>query len=516
MQVNRAIIAIVACAGSARADDSLAVTKQPDGEVAPLDVRLTMSTFVYRQTGADAAPLVDSGAAVENASPVHRYFGDLRMELSDDGLVADARIRQTTSERYQSGADGGGEYEIRTLSYRLGGTDTWAVIGRQFVDAVGATKIDGVSVSRHITETWTATAFGGAFPDLGSRSVDTDYPVVVDLDGTTGPRLVPISGGAGAAYQTPDFHGDLGLATVYVAEDIPDATTDQKSRVFATSSGYWRAGSWLDIYHFALVDIAHGASVTNGSVGVDTHPSDALQLSASFHHVSTDLLQIAARSTLVDPDPSAIGIVQNDVALLRISQDVARASASLAMAERRFELSVSGGYHRRPSVSVELSDGTGDVVFPEQRSADATIALVDRKSIAGLRTSASASMTYPVGTSSPERARGTVVRVAASRFVGDARGEIEVDAMGERFHDANAGGGMCASSFDPLMCFGTSSTTAAQTGVLASWRIGRDWLLLGDTHLGYQAVSGATIAGPLVYPHVYSLTAFARIQWRYR
>ena len=516
MQVIRAAIVIAAWAGVARADDaSLGVTKQADGDAAPLDVRLTMSTLVYRQSGADAPPIVDSGAAVENASPVHRYFGDLRMELSDDGLVADARIRQTTSERYQSGADGGGEYEIRTLSYRLGGTNTWAVLGRQFVDAVGATKIDGVSLSRRITDSWTATAFGGAFPDLGSRSVDTDYPVVVNLDGTTGPRLVPISGGAGAAYQTPDFHGDLGLATVYVAEDIPDATTDQKSRVFATSSGYWRPGSWLDVYHFALVDIAHGASVTNGSLGVDTHPTDALQLSASFHHVSTDLLQIAARSALVDPDPSAIGIVQNDVALLRISSDVARAAASLAMAERRFELSVSGGYHRRPSVSVELSDGTGAIVFPEERSADATIALVDRKSIAGLRTTASASMTYPVGTTSPERVRGTVVRFAASRMIAADRGQIEVDAMGERFHDANAGG-MCASSLDPLMCFGTSSTTAAQTGVLASWRIGRDWLLLGDMHLGYQAVTGTSISGPLVYPHVYSLTAFARIQWRYR
>jgi hypothetical protein len=108
-------------AAPARGDDA-AVTRSVDavkpessdgsdgsGALDDLDLRLTLSTFLFRETGADAPALVDQGATLQNASPVRRYFGDLRAELSAGGLVLDARIRQTTSERYQAGASGGGE-----------------------------------------------------------------------------------------------------------------------------------------------------------------------------------------------------------------------------------------------------------------------------------------------------------------------------------------------------------------------------------------------------------------------
>jgi hypothetical protein len=516
MQVARLAI-VMMLAGTARADDvSTSVTRSSDDTAAaPLDVRLTLSTFLFRQTGGDAPPIADQGAPIENASPVHRYFGDLRMELSGGGLVADARVRQTTSARYQSGADGGGEYDIRTLAYKLGSSSTSIEVGRQYIDAVGATKIDGASITQRITDVWKATAFAGAFPQLGSRSVDTDYPLIANSDGSQ-TRVVPLTGGLGVAYSTPDYHGDVGLAAVYVAQEVIQDTAVDTSRVFATSSGYWRPGKWLDVYHFALVDVAHGASLTNGSLGIDTHPFDDLQLSASIHHVSVDLLQIDAKNLLADPDPTAIGIVQNNISLLRISSDVARIGASVAFAQRRFELSASGGYHYRPGVSVDLPDGSGAVEFPSERSADATIGLLDRKSIAGLRASLTASLTYPLDDSSPTRARGTVVRVAAGRAFAGERGQLEADVMGEKFHDANAGGGMCASSLNAFMCYGTSATTAAQAGVLVSWRLGREWLLLGDTHVGYQDVTGNSIMGPVLYPHAYSVTGFARIQWRYR
>src|SRR5262249_8044315 len=75
-----------------------------------LQLRLTLSALLFRETGADAPAIVDQGAPLPNASPVQRSFGDLRTELSVGGLAVDARIRQTTSERYQAGAAGGGEY----------------------------------------------------------------------------------------------------------------------------------------------------------------------------------------------------------------------------------------------------------------------------------------------------------------------------------------------------------------------------------------------------------------------
>ena len=515
----RSVIA-TACvlgAGPARGDDAQ-VARSAGEPAGDLDLRLTLSTFLFRETGADAGAIVDQGAALQNASPVRRAFGDLRTELTAGGLVLDARVRQTTSERYQAGAASGGEYEIRTLDYRLGSPTTFVTIGRQFVDAVGATRIDGVALTRKLTAGIAATAFGGAFPELGSRSLDTDYVRVRNGDGSAGARLIPLTGGLGVAYRTPEYHGDLGAAAVHVAQDVPDAPAAERSRVFTTASGYWRIGAPIDVYHFALLDVAggNGLRLTNGSLGVDARPADAVQLTASIHHVSTDVLQITARNALSDPDPSMIGVVQNNLAVTRISQDVARAAASVALAEQRFELSASGGFHRRPVVRVELADGSGAVAFPESRSADATLAILDRRSLGGLRAQLSASLTLPVGNAPGNRARGSVVRLSASRTFAQQRGQIEADVMAERFRDVDSSTGMCMTSLDAFACYGTSRTTAAQAGALASWRIGREWLVLADAHAGYRDVRSTSIAGPIAWPKVYSIASFVRVQWRYR
>jgi hypothetical protein len=405
------------------------------------------------------------------------------------------------------------------LDQELGTSTTFVTIGRQVIDAVGATRIDGAALTRRLSGTVRGTVFAGAFPALGSRSLDTDYARVRRADGTggvkDGPHLVPITGGLGVAYQTPDYHGDLGAAAVYVAQDVPGATASDKSRVFTTSSGYWRPAAGLDLYHVALLDLAGGGGVhlTNGSAGLDARPTPGLQLSASVHHVSVDLLQITARGLLADPDPSAIGVVQNNLALLRISQDVARGAVSLALAQQRFELSASGGVHRRPRVDVALADGTS-LAFREARSADATFSILDRRSLAGLRIQLSASLTYPVGSGATDRGRGSLVRLAASRGFAQQRGQLEADVMAERFRDDGAG--HCMTSLDPFVCYGDAKTTAAQAGALASWRIGREWLVLADLHAGYRDVRAAGIAGPIAWPTVTSITSFVRVQWRYR
>ena len=88
--------------------------------------------------------------------------------------------------------------------------------------------------------------------------------------------------------------------------------------------------------------------------------------------------------------------------------------------------------------------------------------------------------------------------------------------MAERFTDVDASTGMCMTSLDTFACYGTSKTAAAQAGALATWRIGREWLLLADVHAGYRSVSSASIAGPIAWPRVVSITSFIRVQWRYR
>jgi hypothetical protein len=305
---------------------------------------------------------------------------------------------------------------------------------------------------------------------------------------------------------------------VHVAQEVPNATSAEKSRVFTTASGYWRLGSPIDVYHFALLDVAGGtgAQLTNGSVGIDARPLANLQLSASLHHVSTDVLQITARNTLVDPDPSTLGIVQNNLAVVQVSQDAARAAVSVALVEQRFELSASGGLHRRPEVSVALADGTGAVAFAEARSADAGFSILDRRSLGGLRVQLSGTRTFPIGSGLAHRARGSLVRLSAGRTFGQQRGQLEADVMAERFRDIDASPGMCMTSLDASGCYGTSKTVAAQAGALASWRVGREWLVIADSHAGYRDVRSTSFAGPVAWPNVYSVTAFIRVQWRYR
>ncbi|HTR55822.1 MAG TPA: hypothetical protein VMJ10_34335 [Kofleriaceae bacterium] len=531
-------VVLIGAAGAARADDATATTTASSTAQAPqpddLDVRLTLSTFLFHQSGSDPAPLVSDGANPQNASPVERFFTDLRGQLSDGGFAFDGRIRETTSELYQSGADGGGEYEIRTLDYRLGSPSTHVTIGRQFIEAVGQTKIDGAAFEQRLaggpSGGVNATVFAGAFPDLGSRSVDTDYLHVVNADGTQGSILIPLTAGAGATYSTNDYHGDLGIAGVYAAQDVPMATTDQRSRIFTTSSGYWRPTRDVDIYHFALLDVAgaSGVNLTSGNVGVDARPTSSFQLGAQVSHYSNDLLQIAARNTLEDPDPSAVGIVQNNITLLHVSQDMVRGTASVALAQQRFQISVFGSAYRRPDVSVPLSDGTGSVVFPEAKSADGGITVLDRRSVAGLRIALSAMVTDPIGSEVPNRSRGSVVRVVVSRTFAQQRGELELDAAYEHFDDVFTQQA-CATSIAPLACFGTSSVDAGQGGALFSWRVAREWLLVADAQLGYQRLR-STFTTPMTpgdpssplemlpvhWPGAFSITGFARLQWRYR
>jgi hypothetical protein len=315
---------------------------------------------------------------------------------------------------------------------------------------------------------------------------------------------------------------------VYVAQDVPSALAEDKTRVFAATSGYWRPNGKLDLYHFALVDLAggNGANLTNGSVGVDAHPVQNAQLTLAINHVSTDLLQIAARTVLSDPDPTAIGVVQNDITLLRISQDLARAVASIALAERRFELSLGGGFHRRPAVVVALADG-GTVAFPEARSADVTFTILDRRSLAGTRAALSGALTEPLGHSTTW-SRATVVRASVSKPFAEQRGELELDVMGEHVQD-QGGALACTGALDPLACYGHASTNAAQVGGLLSWRVAREWLLVADAHVGYQKVGSHYLAPmnvsdpssplidlPITWPTVISVTGFLRLQWRYR
>jgi hypothetical protein len=494
------------------------LSAEPD-EASRLELRLTLSSFLYRESGDDAAPLVDGGEPLDDASPVRRFFGDLRLELGvdrlgggDAGLRFDGRVRQTTSERYQAGASAGAEYELRTLAYRhrLGATELR--LGRQLVEEVGATRIDGAAALQRLSGSWTAILFGGAYPRRGSRSLDTDYPAIRRDDGTTGAPLVPLAAGAGVSYRTAALHGDVGVGGILATQEVSGVERAAAHRGFATASGYWRPAPAFALYHHAVLDVVGpvGVQLTSGNLGIDAFPLPSLQLSASIDHVDSELLEIAARNLLAEPDPAAMGVVQNEAVLVRVAQDQARLGASLALGHGRFQLSASASLDRRPAIEVPLEDGSA-VSFPEATMAHARMALVDRRAPGGLRVELSADLLAPVGDDPPTRSRGAMGRLAVGRT--SDRGGLEVDVMVQRFRDLGPSGG--CPGLDPLACYGTATSRAAQAGILASLRAGRDWLVLLDGHVGVRDAESTTAGASVSWPRVLSLAAFARLQWRY-
>ncbi len=482
----------------------------------PLDLRLTMSSFLYRESGADAPAVVDRGAELENASPVKRYFGDLRLQLDRAGLAIDTRVRQTTSQRFQSGAVGGSEYELRALAYRLGSARTSATVGRQLIDEAGASRIDGVAGRRQLTTLASAVVFVGALPLLGSRSLATDYPRLRDDTGALGAPLVPAIAGLGARYQGADLHGSLGLAGVYVAQEVADATAAERTRVFASSSGYWRPAAIADLYHYAVVEVSGqaGGRLTNGSLGLDLRPTPAVQVTASVHHVATEVFELTARDLLADPDPAAGPIVQNDLTLIQSSQDAARVGASLALARGRFELSGHAGAQRRPELAVALADGSGQLAFPEARSVEAGFEVVDRRLAGKVRVSLGGQVSRPVGDQLASRARSELLRVLVRAPFAADRGEADVDVSAYHFADVRPAA--ACTNLAALSCLGAAETRAAQVGALVSWRVGAEWVVLADAHVGVRDSTSTNLTSMVTWPRVVAFTGLLRLQWRYR
>ena len=391
--------------------------------------------------------------------------------------TVDARVRQTTSQRFQSGAER--RWRVRgphaRLSARLRAhrAHDRPAVHRQRSARPRSTASPS---TRRLDASVGGVVFAATFPELGSRSLDTDYPRIRNDDGTDGALLVPFTGGLGVAYQTADLPRRSrrrgGLRRRRRCRTRPRKRPRACSRRRAATARRHRSPT---IYHFALLDVAGqaGVTLTNGSVGVDAHPTATVQLSASVNHVSTDAAadrdaQPARRSRSVGDRRSS----RTTSPCSGCSQDAARAGASLALAHQRFEVSVSGGVHRRPEVSVELADGSGAVAFPEARSADATFSVLDRRSLGGTRASLAASIGAPIGDERPERrARHDRAR-RGGPDVRRERGQLEVDVMAERFRTSARAGDVHDLARRVRVLRRRARRPRPQAGVLASWRIG--------------------------------------------
>ncbi len=501
---------------------------------------VTASSFAYKEFSGDATEGVGSAA-----SRFSRYFTDLRLQTDfrhiagskwdarvdvrgrvvnhpDNNLDAqgtpDAPTIDTNANHVQSGFNGRNELDIRELFLVRSGKRSDVVVGRQFINDLGAIKIDGLRVDYARSESLTLIGFGGMFPLRGSRSIRTDYITLKDNQFNDAGRFVA-AGGFGGAYRTVNAHGAVGGV---VLAPLPGA--DESPRVSATSNGYYRSAKQFDLYHFAIVDLvgSQGFALTNLSGGINYRPNARLRLNASFNRVDTETLAVQANAFLDRPFGSAPLVVQNDSYFLRLASNQARAGISAGLGElQRFEITSAVTYRFRPGVVLLTPDNTRQVGLQAAQSVEVYFSVIDRRSIKDLRLGADAMATFAVGDVAYQRSEVTAVRVFMARELKSGRGEWDAEVGYTRTKDS-AIGTSCTSPmgttiFGQDACFGTSSGTILSIGGNAFYRINRDWFALGSAFVSRIAITPTLPILPNMPadPAITGLTGFFRIAYRF-
>jgi hypothetical protein len=537
MSLTRAVCAAAvvvggpgAAAAQATGDSRFFVDKLDDGreDETLWQGSLTSTSFVHREV----AGATNVGAAViENAAP-SRLFTDLRAQLDarhirgrawDARLDARVRVANTLPDvpggpaapRPQSGSLSKDEYELRELYVVRGSVRTDLYVGRQTVLDVAAIKIDGVRLDYAKNARWTYLGFVGLYPQRGSRSITTDYPRRVDaMREPTGKRVTPVTGGVGGAYRTERTYGAIGVAGIAPLGDDLDTGTLESPRLLVTSNGYWRQSPQLDVYHYGVVDVigAGGFALTNVSAGVNYRPQPRLHVGAALHRVDTETLNVQAQTALEDPDARDVGVIQNNVKVMRIASDSARTSLSAALGKTmRWELSVAGAVRRRPEIRLEADDPGLDQTIAGAQAGEVSFQAVDRRFYGGLRVVGSFARIFGIGTNAA-RSASSIYRVTASRELAGGRGEWEASVGYLASLDENRA--TCTTA-DLASCYGTAEVRTVSASATAFYRLKRDWFVMGTLEAARQRLTTLEGGVPVDNPAILGTTAFLRIAYRF-
>ena len=503
------------------------------------------SNFAYRESSGNFPTPAGGVSAGTAASKFNRYFTDARLQTDFRHISGgrwDARVdlrgRLVNSgaatsrdsvdpNRVQSGFNGTNEIEIRESWIVRAGKRTDLFFGRQFVPDLGAIKIDGLRFDYASSEKITFVGFGGLYPVRGSRSITTDYPKLRYSEGTKplsdAGRLVT-AGGFGAAYRTINMHGALGGVSI-----IP--LSSERPRIYATSNGYIRAGTKLDFYHFAILDVfgkaADPVALTNLSAGVNYKPSQRLRLTASFNRVDTETLNVQAGAFLDSPVadvPEAQQRVQNEslLQLKRISTNSARGSISVGLGElNRFEVTVATAFRYRPAFTLTPANNMMSIPLDAAKGVDVFGGIMDRRSFLNLRLGADVSRSIALGDTAFSRSEILAVRGFASREIGKGRGEWEAEVTYATTRDRTAAAANCApiapaTSPSPADCYGTSNTTVFSVGGQLYYRIKDNVFGIGNLWVSQMGLARKDVSNMTVNdPAISSLMGFARIAYRF-
>jgi hypothetical protein len=495
---------------------------------------LTSTTFGYYESGGTIAPTV---AGVPSASQFSRAYTDLRLQTDlrhiatsrwdsrvdvrgrlvnspDPVTVTSTGFTPGSSTNVQSGFLGKNELEIKELWLVRNGVRSDVFLGRQFVPDLGGVKIDGLRVDYASSTRFTLLGFGGLYPIRGSRSITTDYQRLKSNDQNDAGRFTG-AGGFGAAYRTPDAYGSFGgVVLAPLSAESP--------RVFGTSSGYWRYGTKLDLYHFVVLDVlgsnAVNAGLTNLSAGANWKPDQRLRGTLSFNRVDTETLNVQAQAFLASPDPK-VNVVQNEAYLQRIATNEGRGSLSAGLGElQRFEITAAVAYRYRGNVTLsappQMTGTPATTTLPAAQSVEVYGAITDRRSIKNLRLGVDASRIFGVGSATYQRTSSLTVRASAAREFADGRGEWEAEVAYSSNKDDSAGK-TCPPGSDLATCFGAANSNILSVGGNLYYRFNLDWFAMGSLFINRTAVTHVDMMTSVADPAVTGLTGFVRIAYRF-
>ena len=442
-----------------------------------------------------------------------RHIGGGRWDARIDGRArfvnTPDNIALTQPNHVQSGFVGQDEYDLRELWVVRNGERSDLFIGRQYIPDLGGLKIDGLRLDYASSNKLTLIGFGGLYPIRGSRSIDTDYQAL-KVPGSLDPAGQFVgAGGFGAAYRTVNTYGSLGGVAL-----VPFAK--EQARVYLTSSGYYRAGSKLDFYHFALIDVvgSGGFQVTNLSAGVNEKPTDRLRLTASINHVDTETLAIQAGAFLnaVDQQPGGATVVQNETFVRHLATDEARGSVSAGLgAMQRFQLSTAIAYRQRPAFSV-ITGNKSIVNFSDSAaSVEVWGSLIDRHSIKDARIGIEGSQSFGVGAIPYQRNDALYLRGFVGHSIRNGRGEFVADVSYLNAVDAQK----TSTCMDVTTCFGSAKTTLIGVSGDLYYRLREDWFVMGMLSVGHNTTTAVGMGAPGTDPAINSVTAFFRIAYRF-
>jgi hypothetical protein len=441
----------------------------------------------------------------------------------------------TTEPKIQSGLTGQNEYDIRELWLVRNADRSDVFIGRQFVADLAAVKIDGVRIDYAQSSKFTLLGFGGLLPMLGSRSITTDYipDNYVDGSGNRAPAgRVSVAGGFGAAYRTLDAYGSFGGV-------VEAPLSSEEPRIFATSTGYWRYGSKLDFYHFAVIDLIgeqaqQGGYFTNVSAGVNYKPNPRLRLTASYNRVDNQTLSIQAGAYLNSADHSN-NLIDNEVYLQRLSTNELRGSASAALGPlQRFEVTGALAFKYRPALDLFSQGGdptvtpTTPVPLEAEKGGEFYASITDRHSVKDMRLGLDVTQTFGLSSSSANYQHTQLfgIRASAAHDIKNGQGEIEGEVAYTHNSDQSIGlscqPGVNAGSptivYDLDACFGDALNTLISAGGSVYYRFNRDWLGVASFYVSSESIERANTTpggAPIADPSVLGLNGFLRASYRF-